>query len=144
MTLERNSVADIQFRLVYHRAQPGTKLLPFPGMAPVPVFLAPGTYLTKTDFVSARYESKNGNAFVRATLTPQAREKLNNLGAQNAAAAAVEDYVSLLLFVDGEPATSLTMIYEPLPNYEMEIKDLRTEQAQLLATLLGNVRRFIE
>src|SRR2546429_3855371 len=85
LTLERNSVADIQYRLVYHRAQPGTKLLPFPGMAPVPVFLAPGTYLTKTDFVSARYESKNGNAFVRATLTPQAREKLNNLGAQNAA-----------------------------------------------------------
>ena len=106
-------------------------------MAPVPVFLAPGTYLTKTDFVSARCESKNGHAFVRAILTPQAREKLNNLGAQNAAAAAVEDYVSLLLFVDGEPATSLTMIYEPLPNYEMEIKDLPTEQAQLLATLLG-------
>ena len=130
-------MAEVQYRLVYHRAQPGTKLLPFPSMAPIPVFLAPGAYLTKMDFASARYESRNGNAFVFATLTPQGRQKLNNLGAQNAAVAAVEDYVGLLLFVDGEPANSLTMVYEPLPGYEMEIKGLSSEREQSLATSLG-------
>ena len=130
-------MAEVQYRLVYHRAQPGTKLLAFPGMAPIPVFLAPSAYLTKMDFASAKYESKNGNAFVLATLTPQGREKLNNLGTQNAAAVAAEDYVGLLLFVDGEPANSLTMIYEPLPGYEMEIKGLSSERAQSLAISLG-------
>ena len=130
-------MAEVQYRLVYHRAQPGTKLLPFPGMTPIPVFLAPGAYLTKIDFVSAKYESKNGSAFVLATLTPQGQQKLNNLGAQNAAAAGTEDYVGLLLFIDGEPTNSITMVYEPLPNYEMEIKGLPSEKAQLLATSLG-------
>jgi len=106
-------------------------------MAPVPVFLAPGAYLTKKDFASAKCESKNGNAFVVATLTPEGRQKLNNLGAQNASATGVQDYVGLLLFVDGEPANSLTMAYETLPGCEMEIKALSLERAQLLATSLG-------
>lgn len=112
-------------------------MIPFPGMAPIPVYVSDSAYLSFGDFASAESIYDLGETRVRVALTPDGREKINHLGAQNQSAQALDDYVGLLLYTDGEPARALTIIYEPIEGYTIDIRGLAPEHLDSIITSLG-------
>jgi hypothetical protein len=59
------------------------------------------------------------------------------VGEQNLNAKTIYDYVGLLLHINGEPARGLTMIYEPISGYSVDIRGLSTENIAALVTEVG-------
>ena len=89
---------------------------------PVPTYVATVDFLGRGDFVSAKAAVAHGEEVIRATLTPGAREKVNQIAEHNEVAKNVEDYMMLLLFVDGEPAKQVTLVTAPIPGFEIDMR----------------------
>src|SRR5262245_6628849 len=130
-------MARLEYHLTYHEPQPGTRLIPFPGSAPFPVYLSHTPYLTASDFASAAHVASEDGAIIRAMLTPAGSAKVNHVGEQNLKAKAIYDYVGLLLHIDGQPARGLTMIYEPIPGYSVDIRGVSAESMAALVREIG-------
>jgi hypothetical protein len=131
-------VPTSEFRLAYHQPQAGARLIPFAAMAPIPVYVEDVSFLSCGDFSQASLLQSNGQDIVRAVLTPEGRTKLNYVGARNKNARSIQDYVGLLLYVDGEQSNNLTMIFEPLPGDELEIRSLRSDVAAILVSSINH------
>ncbi len=128
----------LEYRLTYHRPQPGTRQIPFRGSGPFPVYVSDAAYLNASDFASAECVEVDGCEVLRVALTPGGREKINNIGAQNQKAQEIYDYVGLLLHVDGKPVRGLTMVYEPIAGYSIDIGGLSPDNIRSLLSDLGN------
>jgi len=124
------------FRLAYHSPHSGAKHLPFPSMEPIPVFVSDGDYLQVEDCLAAEIVGSGSEAVLRVKLTPGGREKLNHLAELNRQAAGMDDYVALLLFIHGKPASRLAMVFEPLPAFEMDYSGLSQSEAEALHLLI--------
>ena len=82
-------------------------------MDPIPVFVAGDEFLRASDFQSAEIVGMGTEFTVRFQLTHGAREKINHLAELNQRAQGMEEYVALLLFLNGRAAQRLTMVFEP-------------------------------
>ena len=101
-------------------------------MDPIPVFVAEQDFLQTKDFQSSEIVGTGGEFTLRFQLAPGAREKVNHLAELNQRAHGIDEYVALLLFLNGKPAQRLTMVFEPLPGYQMDYRGLSEQEAQEL------------
>ena len=101
-------------------------------MAPIPVYVMSSAYLGASDFVAVHAETRENESVLHLKLTPGGREKVNEIGKANANAKRMEDYVGLLLYLDGEPEKAYSMVYEPIPGYELEVRGMELSRMQLL------------
>jgi hypothetical protein len=133
----QSAMAQFIYKRAYHRPLPGVQPIYLTGMSRIPVFVDETPFLSKADFVSAVYKVVDGRAVVEIAVTETARTKLSVIGEQNASAQRLQDFVGLLLFIDGEPAATLTMVWESLADHTLHVRDLTEEQARQLASLLS-------
>lgn len=106
-------------------------------MDPIPVFVAEDGFLQASDFQSAEIVGTGNEYTMRFQLAPGAREKVNHLAELNQHAQGMQDYVALLLFLNGKPAQRLTMVFEPLPGYQMDYRGLTEQEAHELREAVG-------
>lgn len=123
---------EFVFRLAYHSPRSGTQRLSFPSMEPVPVFVADDDYLQVDDCLAAEIVGTGSEVVLRVKLTLGGREKLNHLAELNHQATGTDDYVALLLFIQGKPVSRLAMVFEPLPGFEMDYSGLSQSEAETL------------
>ncbi len=124
-------------KLAYHSPHANTRQIPFPSVDPIPVFVAEEGFLQPSDFQSAEIVGTGSEFTMRFQLAPGAREKVNHLAELNQRAQGMEEYVALLLFLNGKPAQRLTMVFEPLPGYQMDYRGLTEQEAQELQEAVG-------
>jgi hypothetical protein len=105
-------------------------------MEPIPVFVSDDDYLRGDDCLAAEIVGSGSEAVLRVKLTSGGREKLNHLAELNRQAAGMDDYVALLLFIHGKPATRLAMVFEPLPAFEMDYSGLSQSEAETLHSVI--------
>jgi hypothetical protein len=63
-------MARLEYHLTYHEPQPGTRLIPFPGSAPFPVYLSDTPYLTASDFAARNMYQSKAPTFSEPRLRP--------------------------------------------------------------------------
>ena len=128
-------MATFEYRLAFHQPKSGAAALDLPA-APAPVYVMATPYLTASDFVGASLIEGT----LSARLTPGGREKINEIGNTNAAAKRLEDYVGLLLYLNGKPEKTYTLVCEPLPGYDLEVRGMDAERLRSLASAIGAAR----
>ena len=108
-------------------------------MEPIPVFVADQDFLQGDDFQSSEIMDTKAEPTIRFQLSAGAREKINHLAGLNQSALSIQEYIALLLFVNGKPAKCLTMVFEQLPDYQMDYRGLTEEEAHGIRHAIGPI-----
>ncbi len=125
----------LSYRLAYRKPQPGTRSVILSGGTGIPVFIALNDYLTWSDFSGITSTVSFGEEVIRATLTSTGRDKFNHVALWNEETPDIDDHSMLVLFVNGEPASQVTVIRSPIPGFEIEIRGI--EPAEIRHLLAG-------
>ena|SRR5687767_11318102 len=121
------------YRLAYDRPQPGTREVILKARDPIPTYVAIADFLTRADFLSAESAVSHGERVIRVKLSPGGREKFNQIAERNEEIEDMSDHTMLLLYLNDKPAPQVTLISEPIPGFEFEIRPEAEHIPALLA-----------